>query len=189
MVSSTLDLRVLRILHFLNVAGWSTEERVIDWANVLPADARTVLGGEDFRSVSSPNGTLWSLSDAGKASAAKGLEAMLTTASLDGRSALDSILAEFETHDPTLKKLVTLYQRDRTAFNARSVSEFHDEVLEVLNRVGEAFPLWSNYPLRLSAAARRIDDGDGDYVASPLLDSYHTVWHVLHRDMRLVLLD
>lgn len=185
-MNSTIDLRVL---HFLNVAGWSTEERVAEWVDGLQADACAMLGGGDFRSISSPSGVLWSLSDIGKASAATGLEALLATMGPDERSALNSLLDEFETYDPTLKKLVTSYQRDRSASNARSVSEFHSEVSEVLDRIGAAFPLWNNYPSRLATAARRIEDGEGDFVASPLLDSYHTVWHVLHRDMRLVLRD
>ncbi len=46
-------------------------------------------------------------------------------------------------------------------------------------------PHWVSYPGRLDHAVSQVAQGRAEYVASPLIDSYHTVWHLLHRDLRM----
>jgi pyruvate,orthophosphate dikinase len=42
------------------------------------------------------------------------------------------------------------------------------------------------YAARLDRAARLAADGDQRYVASPRVDSYHSVWFELHEDLILL---
>jgi pyruvate,orthophosphate dikinase len=39
------------------------------------------------------------------------------------------------------------------------------------------------YAHRLDAAAASAADGDGRFIASPRVDSYHGVWFELHEDL------
>ena len=56
----------------------------------------------------------------------------------------------------------------------------HAEVSAWLSRQAETMTRLPSYLDRLDRAAAAIDDGDGRFVASPMLDSYHTVWFELH---------
>ena len=40
-----------------------------------------------------------------------------------------------------------------------------------------------DYHARLAAAASQVADGDHAYIASPRLDSYHSIWFELHEDL------
>ena len=43
------------------------------------------------------------------------------------------------------------------------------------------------YRPRLQEALDKFDDGDAQWLASPLIDSYHTVWMHLHQHLILML--
>jgi pyruvate,orthophosphate dikinase len=49
-----------------------------------------------------------------------------------------------------------------------------------------ALPRLASYLHRLDHAARLAGEGDGRYVASPRVDSYHGVWFELHEDLILL---
>ena len=44
-----------------------------------------------------------------------------------------------------------------------------------------------SYAPRLAAALERVERGEREWVARPLIDSYHSVWHELHEDLLLTL--
>ena len=44
-------------------------------------------------------------------------------------------------------------------------------------------PRMQSYARRLSAAAEAAASGDGRFIASPRVDSYHGVWFELHEDL------
>ena len=43
------------------------------------------------------------------------------------------------------------------------------------------------YQRELRAALRRVDEGEHEWLTSPRIDSYHTVWMRLHEDLLLAL--
>jgi hypothetical protein len=45
----------------------------------------------------------------------------------------------------------------------------------------------SVYRPRLTEALEKLDDGDDSWLASPLIDSYHTVWMHLHQELLLTI--
>jgi hypothetical protein len=57
----------------------------------------------------------------------------------------------------------------------------------VVRRVARSVPRFDAYPRRLREALRRVDDGDIEWVTSPRIDSYHTIWMQLHEDLLLAL--
>ena len=44
-------------------------------------------------------------------------------------------------------------------------------------------PRLADYRVRLGRAIDRVHAGDHHYVASPRVDSYHSVWFELHEDL------
>jgi hypothetical protein len=57
----------------------------------------------------------------------------------------------------------------------------------VLLETGESIPRFTAYPQRLREALELAEGGDSKWVASPLVDSIHTVWMELHEDYLQVL--
>jgi hypothetical protein len=67
------------------------------------------------------------------------------------------------------------------------LDEVHSSIGPILRRLGSAAPRLSGYRPRLQEALDKFDDGDNAWLASPLMDSYHTVWMHLHQELILML--
>src|SRR5207253_1780150 len=61
--------------------------------------------------------------------------------------------------------------------------ELHSNARAWLTPLEAAAPRLAIYRLRLDRAIERLDTGDTKYVASPRVDSYHSVWFELHEDL------
>jgi hypothetical protein len=57
----------------------------------------------------------------------------------------------------------------------------------VASRLGRAIDRFAAYRPRLREALARVDAGETEWLTSPRLDSYHTVWMQLHEDLLLAL--
>ena len=55
----------------------------------------------------------------------------------------------------------------------------------LIKRFSEDLPRVSVYRPRLTEALEKFDDGDDSWLASPMIDSYHTVWMHLHHELLL----
>ena len=55
----------------------------------------------------------------------------------------------------------------------------------LIKRFAEDLPRVSVYRPRLTTALEKFDDGDDSWLASPIIDSYHTVWMHLHQELLL----
>lgn len=67
------------------------------------------------------------------------------------------------------------------------LDDIDDAVAPLLKRFSEDIPRMSGYRARLTAALEKLDDGDDAWLASPLIDSYHTVWMHLHQELLLTI--
>jgi pyruvate,orthophosphate dikinase len=63
------------------------------------------------------------------------------------------------------------------------LAEIHQEIEPRLGALAEALPRLSLYSLRLASALAAARDGDGRFVASPRVDSFHGIWFELHEDL------
>ena len=63
------------------------------------------------------------------------------------------------------------------------LAEVHEDTQAWLGGVESAVPRLATYRARLDQAVKRAGVGDGRYVASPRVDSYHGVWFELHEDL------
>ena len=62
-----------------------------------------------------------------------------------------------------------------------------ERIAPVVARVGRAVERFAPYRARLRAALERVDNGEVEWLTSPRLDSYHTVWMQLHEDLLLAI--
>ena len=112
-----------------------------------------------------------------------------------------AVLDSFHDLDRRVKEVVTAWQM-READGSQALNDHGDPVYDglVLDRLGALHGdavAWlaldgrpdravHGYRDRLDRAARLAADGDGRYVASPRVDSYHSVWFELHEDLILL---
>lgn len=67
------------------------------------------------------------------------------------------------------------------------LDDIDDAVGPLLKRFSEDIPAMSDYRARLTEALKKLDEGDDAWLASPLCDSYHTVWMHLHQQLLLTI--
>ncbi|WP_225858765.1 hypothetical protein [Streptomyces albicerus] len=68
-----------------------------------------------------------------------------------------------------------------------SLEDVHEAIQPVLRRLEPVLAGSGRYITALDEALDRFDDGAVQWLASPLCDSYHTVWMRLHQELLLVL--
>jgi hypothetical protein len=62
-----------------------------------------------------------------------------------------------------------------------------DRVGPILRGAATSVTRFAGYRTRLRAARVRVAEGDPEWITSPSIDSYHTVWMQLHEDLLLAL--
>ncbi|MFF0156576.1 hypothetical protein ACFYRY_03370 [Streptomyces sp. NPDC005263] len=67
------------------------------------------------------------------------------------------------------------------------LEDVHEAIQPVLRRLERLLAGSGRYLVGLEEALDRFDDGEAQWLASPLCDSYHTVWMRLHQELLLVL--
>jgi len=65
------------------------------------------------------------------------------------------------------------------------LDDIHEAILQVLARMSADLPRVGVYAPRLEEALERLDSEGASWLASPLIDSYHTVWMHLHQELLL----
>jgi len=128
-------------------------------------------------------------------------EMIATDAARWGAAAAVAALDAFLALDHRMKETVTAWQM-REVDGTQTVNDHSDAGHDagVLDRLGSlhadaaawltplagALPRLARYLERLERAATRAREGDGRYVASPRVDSYHGAWFELHEDLILL---
>ena len=145
--------------------------------------------------IAKESGGMVSLSDDGKALAAEMLAADRESwGPANAATALDGFLSL----DARMKTIVTAWQMKEVdgqqVLNDHADAEYDAAVLADLAALHADASTWitpllgglprlASYARRLEAAAVAAAAGDGLYIASPRVDSYHGVWFELHEDL------
>ena len=66
------------------------------------------------------------------------------------------------------------------------LDSLHQDAIAWLRPLSDGLPRLDVYFARLERAATLIADGDHSYIASPRVDSYHTIWFEFHEDLILL---
>jgi len=159
------------------------------------AGVRVVLDRMIADGLAAPKGPMFQLTDAGKARGAE-------LATLDREQwgvknavkALDAFLA----FDHRMKEVVTAWQlrtvggqqvmNDHTdpGYDSTVLGDFarlHADAAAWLAPIPSGLPRIADYVVRLAHAAEHVAAGEHTYIASPRLDSYHSIWFELHEDL------
>ncbi len=115
-----------------------------------------------------------------------------------GEAAWVAALDCFVDFDRRMKAIATAWQtgpsadpqayndHSDAAFDARvldDLSALHAGVAEWLTPLQRRLPRLAAYATRLDRAAQAARGGDPRYIASPRVDSYHSIWFELHEDL------
>jgi pyruvate,orthophosphate dikinase len=106
-------------------------------------------------------------------------------------AALDAFLAI----DHHVKDVVTAWQmRDAQTVNDHTdaaydagvldrLAAIHADAMTWVGSITPGVPRFRDYAARLSRAIDAAKSGDGRFIASPRVDSYHGIWFELHEDL------
>jgi pyruvate,orthophosphate dikinase len=115
-----------------------------------------------------------------------------------GADAATAALEAFVPLDQRMKTTVTAWQMREVdgaqVFNDHSdevydasvlgdLATLHDETTTWLESLGTAVGRFAAYRARFDRAMTAVRAGDARFVASPRVDSYHSVWFELHEDV------
>ena len=138
----------------------------------------------------------WSLTPDGRVRHAELLASELESAK--ARGAIETAYRGFLDVNGELLSVCTDWQLRNGVMNDHQDSAYDDSVIKRLRAVddavqpicgnlGEALARFTGYGPRLANAIDRVENGDRDWFAKPMIDSYHTVWFELHEDLLVTL--
>jgi pyruvate,orthophosphate dikinase len=145
--------------------------------------------------IAKDSGGMFSLTDDGKA---LGVEMLASDSEAWGVDDAAAALDAFIVLDGAMKEIVTAWQMKEVAgeqvlndhaeaqYDAavlQRLADLHVETTAWITPLIAGLPRLAAYETRLDSAAERATGGDGMYIASPRVDSYHGVWFELHEDL------
>jgi pyruvate,orthophosphate dikinase len=192
---ATLDACIRR----LGTKGFATTAALADALLTTPEAVQPLLDQLVIDGIASTVAGAYRLTEAGSSRAAE-----LATADRDAwgvepaKAALDAFLEL----DHRMKETVTAWQLKPSDGgdpqpNDHSDESYDRDVLDRLAAIGADAEAWltpiesasarlGGYRERLARALERAHAGDGKYVASPRVDSFHGAWFELHEDLILL---
>ncbi|MEV4420744.1 hypothetical protein AB0L40_12320 [Patulibacter sp. NPDC049589] len=190
-MSGVLARQVGQLLRFKRAAG---ADALAVLTGGEPDAVRGVLADLAAEGRVAESGGSWTLTPAGVAA--------LDEAVADERAALPAadlaaLYEEFRGHNDRLKAVVSAWQLrpgdDGPVVNdhqderydervRRSLVKLDERFAPLLHRFSAHLPHLEMYGRRFAAAVDRLDE-DARFIASPLIDSYHTVWFELHEEL------
>jgi hypothetical protein len=198
MPSHRSDPRLL-VLHGLRLKG-TAEAASVAAAVGLPAVqvARLLDGLAAEGLVARTDGLLtgWSLTRAGRAEHSRALRAELD--GLAARPTVEAAYRRFLDLNPGVLDACSRWQVRESggrpvrndhadaAHDARVVADLADlqrRADPLCDDLGAALARYQAYGPQLRHAVDRVEAGEGDWFAKPLMPSYHTVWFELHEDL------
>ncbi|MCH2172086.1 hypothetical protein MK489_14970 [Myxococcota bacterium] len=116
---------------------------------------------------------------------------LLRIAALDAERAsvdtelLEGLYAEFLRVDADFKRLVTRVQLGDVSLEelSRDLTEHHELFRALVLRFTNLVPRLERYGPRFDSAFEYLRAGDRRYLASPLVESYHSLWFEFHEEL------
>ncbi len=186
------------IVRALLIKGVVTVEMLAPAVVAGSEDLGPVLDEMSADGLISDSGALIQLTDEGKA---LGLEMMAADRDAWRVDNASAALDAFVPLDQRMKEVVTAWQMSevdgKPVLNDHSDGDYDAAVLERLASLHQDAAAWlesmfdglprlEDYSSRLHRAAKLVAEGDHGYIASPRVDSYHSIWFELHEDLILL---
>jgi pyruvate,orthophosphate dikinase len=181
-----------RVVRAIAIKGFALLEGIADAVMSTPDDVRPVVNDLVAQGLVESTAGAFKLTEAGRSRADDRLTAEREAWGVERASAA---LDAFLDIDHRVKEVVTAWQlRDPHTPNDHSDARYDGEVLDRLAAIHEDTKAWlgpiepnaprfRDYGSRLTRALDAARGGDGRYVASPRVDSYHGIWFELHEDL------
>lgn len=190
------------VLHGLRIKGRAGTEELAKWSLRPEPDVAGELaglaGGGRVAEVTRP-GPAWTLTDAGRSDHQGELDSELADQECGPcRRELESAFERFLSLNDDLLEAVSAWQvrpfgsttvpndHSEPAYDAgvlRRVGSVHNRVAPALQAAAGVLERLRPYEDRLAGALGRCRAGDHAWLASPRVESYHTVWFELHEDL------
>ncbi len=186
------------IVRALLIKGVVTVEMLAPAVVAGSEDLGPVLDEMSADGLIGDSGGLIQLTDEGKA---LGLEMMAADRDAWRVDNASAALDAFVPLDQRMKEVVTAWQMSevdgKPVLNDHSDGDYDAAVLERLASLHQDAAAWlesmfdglprlEDYSSRLHRAAKLVAEGDHGYIASPRVDSYHSIWFELHEDLILL---
>jgi len=183
------------VLHALRLKGFADTGVVATVAGVPEDDAarhleKSAAAGHATRRDGRISG--WALTAAGRTHHQELIGAELEASG--SRAAVEDGYRRFLDVNNELLTVCTDWQLRDNALNDHRDAAYDAAVIARLRAVdvkvqpvctdlGGALERFGQYGARFTRALGRVEAGDGDWFAKPMIDSYHTVWFELHEDL------
>ncbi len=181
-----------RVLRAIAIKGFALLDGIADATLASPDGVRSVVETMVTDGLAESTAGAYRLTDAGRDRSNERLAAERDAWGADAATvALDTFLEI----DHRVKEVVTAWQlREEGTVNDHTDADYDAGVLDRLTVIHAdalawfaplepALPRLSDYRARLTRALEAARAGDGRYVASPRVDSYHSIWFELHEDL------
>jgi hypothetical protein len=183
------------VLHALRLKGFADTPAVAAVAGLDEGDAakhleKAAAAGSATRRDGRIAG--WALTAEGRAVHADLIAAEL--AEVGAHASVDASYRQFLSVNNELLTVCTDWQLTDGALNDHNDRSYDEAVIARLGAVDAAvqpvcrdlsavLTRFSGYGPRLATALQRVQQGERDWFAKPMIDSYHTVWFELHEDL------
>ncbi len=179
----------------LAIKGYVTAEMLAVALGTTIDESRGQLDRLVVEGLARGSGDMFSLTDAGKT---LGAELVAADREAWGADEAERALDGFLALDGRMKTIVTAWQMreldGEPVLNDHADAEYDGRVLADLGTLAadasdwigpyiDGLPRLASYRVRLDAAVAAVAAGDGRFIASPRVDSYHGVWFELHEDL------
>ena len=183
------------VIRALAIKGMATADALAPALDCSPEQVAPLLDGLLANGLAESVSGAFRLTDQGTARAG-GL--MVADRERWGSANADAALDTFVALDQRTKEIVTAWQLKEStgepvlndhadaAYDAAvldRLAALHDDAAGWLGSLVPGLPRLAAYRDRLGEALRNARAGDGRYVASPRVDSYHGIWFELHEDL------
>ena len=191
-IGATRTASVDSVIRTLGIKGFAMAQGAADAALSSPEQVQPLLDDLVVDGLAASVAGAYRLTDSGKARAA---ELVAAEAVAWGAERANAALDAFVALDHRMKEVVTAWQlKGPDVVNDHADPDYDRDVLDrlaALHRDATAFldghdnrfGSLATYRERLTRALDQAVDGDGRFVASPRVDSYHGVWFELHEDL------
>jgi pyruvate,orthophosphate dikinase len=179
------------VLRTIAIKGFALLEGVAD-ATIAAADVvQPVVDGLVADGLVESSAGAYKLTAAGRARADEAIAAERDVWGVDNATAALDAFLEI---DHRVKDAVTGWQMRDGEVNDHTDADYDTGVLDRLAAIHADATAWlepikpglprlADYGARLARALEAARGGDGKYVASPRVDSYHGIWFELHEDL------
>jgi pyruvate, orthophosphate dikinase len=180
------DVSLMEVLRTLQLKGLCNAERLAAALSTSMATVEEALAGEPSFVRETPRGAM--LTPEGRAWV---LEQLAAERKAINNHAMEGCYGRFLPFNERFKRIVSEWQvasapghtDEQWQAVVDAVAGLHDDYMPLVDDAANVAPRLASYAQRFAHALEAMRGGDTSMLASPLKDSYHTVWFEFHEEL------